>query len=305
MRLLIYSLFSLALSSSLFGQDDYSGDFEVRDVEPEPSGSSGNSGLQKKAVPTTMKDDWKPPPRKTYTAAERLAECRKYEGKLLGYYEFIYKIENCKRREIRDQDYLNGILKGNQKVINVENDTIGKLRVGKPIESPPKKAAFSCNRVNNSYVISQTNDIFYVENCKKRAFPDYDTYETHKHDKKSSQVLVELSPAELKSLTDGTPFPSVLNKPAESASEEILEIIPLHEACRGIDGRYASYFSKLYKIEKCHKREIANPEGFLFENRAKKIDVVELNSDQWLSLPEGKTIDDTKKEPEQEKELDE
>jgi hypothetical protein len=301
MRPIMFPLFVGFLSTAALAQDDYSGGGdmgEVRDVETDSSGS-GPSTLPKKVVPNTMKDDWKPEPRKTYTPAERQAECRKYEGKYIGYYEAIYKVENCKRREIKDTALLNSILKQGKNVVNVENDTFGKLRVGKPIDSPAKGASFSCNRVNNNYVISHTSDIFYVENCKKRAFPDYDTYETHKRDSKATQkLLMELTTAELATLPDGKAFPSILNNPTEASTDEILEIIPLHEACRGVDGKYASYFSRLYKIENCRKREITNPEAFLLEKRNANIPVVELKADQWLSLPEGKPIETAKKEPE-------
>ena len=65
----------------------------------------------------------------------------------------------------------------------------------------------------------------------------------------------------------------------------------MDEACHGVDGRVVSYYSRLYRIERCRKREITDTEEFLRRlGNIERKEILELRSEQWLSLPDGAPI---------------
>jgi hypothetical protein len=251
-----------------------------------PAGSSGSS------VPTDPNE--LPPPKlpqkATYSAAEVKAECRKFEGKFIAYYDRVFKVENCKRREVvSDDDEENPVLKGHR-VVPVENITIAKIPEGPAIGSSPKGKKPDCAKIEGRYIISRASDIFYVEKCKKRPFPDWDTYADHaaKHPKKAQDVL-ELPEEEFLALPLGAEFTSSLNDEYKKmlVTEKNVDVLPLDEACKGLNGTYASYYAKIYKVEKCRKHEV-DPERFL--QRFPSYRLRELSSEQWVSIPTGKPL---------------
>ena len=84
----------------------------------------------------------------------------------------------------------------------------------------------------------------------------------------------------LQLIKDGTPFDSVLDKGSSKVDYAKVDTIPLDEACSGLEGRYVSYYSRVYKIYKCHKRPV-DPVQFSRKVMKKP---TELSSEQWLSL---------------------
>ena len=67
-----------------------------------------------------------------FSKKEVSAACKKYEGKFIGYYDELYKVENCKRREVtRGKKLMKK--QGNLKVHIVEPAIIAKLPQGKPL----------------------------------------------------------------------------------------------------------------------------------------------------------------------------
>jgi hypothetical protein len=230
------------------------------------------------------------PKKASYTDAEIKAECRKFEGKFIAYYDRVFKVEGCKRREVLpEDDERNPVLKG-LRVIAVENITIAKIPEGAPIGSAPKGKKPNCAKIEGRYIISRASDVFYVEGCKKRPFPDWDTYADHaaKHPKKSKDIL-ELPEEEFLALPVGKEFISSLNDEYKKmlVTEKNVDVLPLDEACKGLNGSYLSYYSKIYKVERCRKHEV-DAERFLL--RFPSYRLREMTSEQWVSIPTGKPL---------------
>lgn len=235
---------------------------------------------------------WIPPEPKTFSQAEVQAECRKYQDKLISYFTQVFKVENCKRREIQSDEFLLNWTRQGKPIFSVENDTIIKLPLGQPITSTLAARAFNCQLVEGRYVISGNNNVFYVQNCQRRAFPDWETFSAHRMQHKlTKQPMVELSESELQQLQPGPPVPTVFDDSLQAAfdAESQIDIIPVDEACRGLNGRYVTYYSRVYRIEQCRKREIVDPD-LSGRRQFGTQSFVELSSEQWLSLPDGEPI---------------
>jgi|GEM_PF-3568378 len=253
-----------------------------------PSGAPGSAP----AIEQPLDPNALPPPKvhkkQIYTDTEVKSECRKYEGQFIAYYDRIFKVEGCKRREIRsDDDEQNPILKGHR-IISIENTTIAKIPEGPAIGSTPKGRKPNCASIEGRYVISRASDVFFVEACKKRPFPDWDTYADHsaKRQKKGQEIL-ELSEEEFLALPLGTEFMSSLNDEYRKmlVTEKNIDVLPIDEACKGLNGSYLSYYSKIYKVDACRKQEV-DAERFL--TRFPNYKLREMSSEQWISIPTGK-----------------
>ncbi len=232
----------------------------------------------------------KMPKKQSYKEAEIKAECRKYEGQLIAYYDRVFKVEGCKRREIlSDDEEANPFVNG-RRIIPVENITIAKIPEGPAIGSSPKGKKPNCAKIEGRYIISRASDVFFVEACKKRPFPDWDTYADHsaKHSKKGQEIL-ELPEEEFLALTVGVEFKSSLNDEYKKmlVTEKNIDILPIDEACKGLNGSYVSYYAKIYKVEACRKHEV-DAEKFLLRFPTYKLR--EMSSEQWVSIPTGKSL---------------
>jgi hypothetical protein len=255
-------------------------------TSPSSSGST-NSGA------ATDPNELPPPklPKKaSFSDAEIKAECRKFEGKFIAYYDRVFKVEGCKRREVISDDVeATPILKGHR-VIPVENITVAKIPEGPALGSSPKGRKPDCSKIEGRYVISRASDVFFVEKCKKRPFPDWDTYADHaaRHPRKAQDIL-ELPEEEFLALPLGPEFPSTLNDEYKKmlVTEKNVDVLPLDEACKGLNGTYLSYYAKIYKIEKCRKREV-DAERFVM--RFPNYKLREMSSEQWISIPTGKHL---------------
>lgn len=303
--ILVISGFSFALTAQVRAQDEAPVEepqvVEAPSYTPEDHGGSDDYGSspsrpmapgEGEEIPREKSDkSWKPPKMKTFTQAQKKAECAKYENRYISYYDQIFKVEGCKRREVRDGELLARLIKG-RSITSVSSDTVIMLEEGKVYTASDVYPTRSCAQLNHRYVTHGSNEIFYVEDCKRLSFPDWDTYETHreKHDKKSP--VLELTAKEFNSLKAGKVFPSVLDNVFKGLLEGSagVDVIPVDEACRGVNEKFVSYYSRLYRIERCRKREITNPEAFMRKSENNRMKFIELSSEQWLSLPDGKPM---------------
>lgn len=276
---------TFGLSNLAFAQDD--------EMPSEPSSypSSSSSSSQSGKTSTRAKDDGELPapvlPKaKQYTAGEMKKTCAKYEGKYILYYERIFKVEKCRRREYIIEEGMEPKLRGS-KVVSVDSDTIAMLSPGEPLNGPQKRKPMNCNQLNGQYLLARSEEIFFVEKCKKRLFPDFDTYTDHakKHGKRNQDVI-EMDEAELSKIADGQPIVSSLDAEYKKLldADTGIDVIPLAEACKGLNGKFVAYYSKIYRIEKCRKLPV-DPQ--LFGQRYPRYEPTELNSDQWISIPTG------------------
>ncbi|MFW7379604.1 MAG: hypothetical protein ACOH5I_12395 [Oligoflexus sp.] len=235
---------------------------------------------------------WRPPESKTFTEKEIQAECRKYQGKLISYYTQVFKIENCQRREILSDEYLQAWTKKAQPIFSVESDTIIKIPEGKPIELVTEQKSFHCRQVEGRYVITGASDIFYVEKCQRRAFPDWETFVAHRNQHKlTKKPIIDLTEDEFRQLAPGKDFPTVLDEIFQNAIDVDAEVdvIPIDEACRGLNEKYVTYYSRVYRIERCRKREVIDPDFSSLKQLSQK-KVIELSSEQWISIPDGEPL---------------
>jgi hypothetical protein len=233
--------------------------------------------------------------RRKFSKKEINRYCRKYEGQLISYYDTVFKVENCKRREITQYKTVQKYQKQQVKINRVQGDVIAALAIGEPMDlAMSAKTARGCDVLEGRYVSYSNVDIYYVEKCTRRLFPDFATYEKHRGAKSMGEI-VDLSWMEFSKLKQGEPIPTIMNDIfAELLSGDAgVDILPVDEACEGLEGKIASYYSKLYKIEKCRKREILSP-GTYFKGH-QEMRFVEMNAPQWLSLPDGEPFNNLPK----------
>ncbi len=227
------------------------------------------------------------PKRQEFSKAEIQAECRKYEGKTIAFYDQIFLVKNCKRHElITDDDNRNGITKS-QKIQSVEGTTIAKIPAGDAIGQSKEDLHPSCAKLEGHYVMTRADEVYYIEGCKKQLIPDWDTYAEHAAKKgKKGTAILEMSEAEISRLKSLPDMKSVLDAEYKKLldAEKPIDLLPLEEACKGLNGKFVSYYSKIYRIEKCKKRPV-DAERFGVKNPRLKVE--EISAEQWISLPTG------------------
>lgn len=245
--------------------------------------------------------------RKVFSRDEKRHICERYEGKLVAYYGDVWKVEKCKLRPIVDSKTVYTMQRAGIHVVDVDADVVAALVEGSPLdESTTLETARSCKQLEGRYVTFSAVDVYFIEHCKKRLFPDWATYIKHRdrRDDKNGEIL-SLSLVEFDQLRSGETVPSVVDdlftKLLTGAAG--IDIIPVDEACDGLEGRLSSYYSRLYRVEHCKKREIVDPDLYLKHNGGAALKVTEMKSEQWLSLPDGVPIGDReadaqKKKPE-------
>jgi len=235
-------------------------------------------------------------PRKIYTEKQVKDFCRQYDGKVISYYSSVYRVESCTRREYLDYKIISALLVKGIEIHEVVSDVIAALPEGVPMDKTlVVKTARTCRDLEKKHVTHTSVEIFYVENCKTRIFPDFATYEDHRGDKRMNEI-VDLSWLEFSSLEVGEPIPSILDEMYSKllSGEAGVDIIPVDEACEGINGKVVSYYSRLYRIERCYKREILSPSMYTKEHNG--FYGKEVSSQVWISLPDGEPIDNRPKE---------
>jgi len=263
----------------------------------------------KKGAKAPEEDDFppvvdEPGVRKQFSRAEVQRICQKYEGQLIAYYGDVYKVEHCRRRPVMDNKTVYTLQRDGHKVLDVDGDAVAALAEGEAVdEATSVLNARSCKQLEGHYVTFSNVDVYFIEHCHKRLFPDWTTYVKHRErreDKKGE--ILSLSWLEFDQMPEGRPLPSVIDDIFAKmlTGEAGIEIIPIDEACAGLDGQLASYYAHLYRIERCRRREIDEPEIFLKKiGGSNNVKIVELRSEQWLSLPEGRPISEkTTRSPE-------
>lgn len=252
-------------------------------ASPPPAAGDPKAADAKQELPPP-----KLPKKQEFTAAEMQRECKKFEGRFIAYYDKIYKVEKCKRREVLStDDQPNPVLNG-AKIQSVEGVSVAKIPAGEPIEIDSPRSKPNCLRLEGRYILSRGDDIYFIEKCKKRFIPDWDTYAEHaqKRGKRGLEVF-ELGEAEFNAIKAGEPIQSVLDAEYKKLldADKGADVIPLQEACKGLNGKFVTYYSRIYRIEGCRKRSV-DPEAFMLKNSHMKLD--ELSSEQWISIPNGK-----------------
>ncbi len=232
----------------------------------------------------------KPNPRQT------VKFCKKYEGSFISYYQKVYKIQNCKRRQVASSTEISKLTKQKTKIHPVEAEVIRNIPTGKKIDDLRPPRDFACNKIEGKYVTFSNVSVYYIENCKKREFPDWTSYIQHSKGKPPGGKTILAMPQNVFfRIKNGKKISSSIDseysKQNLSSSKDTIEIIPIDEACLGMNGKYFGYYSKIYKIEKCRKRLILDSSAFVAKNKKILSSLKEISSTKWFSLPDGPPID--------------
>jgi len=232
--------------------------------------------------------------RKVFTKQEIQRFCNQYKDRLIAYYGEVYKVEACTRRVIQNSKTLSRMIAKGVKVQDVDGYVIAAIPEGEPLDNDLiRQSIRSCKVLNGQYVSYSSVDVYFVEGCKRRLLPDWTTYINHRDVRGDERgEIMALSWEEFVALEEGTNVPSVVDDMFAQLlqGDSGVDIIPVDEACEGINGKVVTYYDKMYRVEKCSKREILNPGEVLQGFVEKTTKFHELTSQQWLSLPNGAPI---------------
>lgn len=230
-----------------------------------------------------------PPPPKEFTKAEIQKVCSKFKDKLISVYGEIFKLQNCVRHHVTDQEQVFQMTRQGVQVVEVEATDVAALPIGQTWEQVRAKDR-PCSAFNKKYITFSYTDIYYVENCVRRLIPDYETLLVHRQERgqKNGEVLA-LTPKEFWSIRQGRDISSIIDKDFAKLLDGSagVDIIPVDEACKGVEGKIVTFYSRMYKIEKCRKREI-DAEAFTMNRKLGDAKLIELKPEQWISMPDGK-----------------
>jgi len=223
---------------------------------------------KKKIPPVTSADE---------TSSSTL--CVKYEGKLVAFYSDVWEVKGCKRIPLTSEEVYKRT-NGGESVSDIEASVVRGLKEGKR-ELIAKKR--TCDQLEGQYVSLDFEEIWLVSACQRRKFPDWMSYSRHRGGLEKESPILELTWDEFRSIKEGKDYASVYDGEAEVISRDV-DVIPVDEACRGLNGKFVYYYSRIYKIEKCARRPM-DPE--LFTKNNPEVAPKELSAEQWLSLPLG------------------
>jgi hypothetical protein len=226
------------------------------------------------------------------TKSETDAACKKYESKFIGYYGRVFRVEKCKKRPIEDSDAIYQVTRRKNLIIGVDADVVRALPDGEPlVELTSAQPVRTCKELSGQYLTHNFSDLYYMKNCQLIEFPDYETYIEHRKSQKNQRSeFVSVTAEELRKLGKVVIVPSVMDAKDQRMSDpmEAANIIPIDVACKGLNEKYVSFYSLMYKIEKCRKRQV-DPEKTLIKFSG-KIQLKELTPEQWISLPDGEPL---------------
>lgn len=258
---------------------------------PNPSGQPEDDDLKPRAVKMV-----KP---KVFTDAERRTQCSKYEGRYIAFYSEVYKVQGCQRHHVVSSDAVYQLMRGGAQIREVPAVAIAAIPEGRPIgESLSASGPRPCSAFLSKYITYSNVDVYFVDQkCVRHLLPDWETYLSHR--KKRGQTmfsdLLVVSDEEFERFKIGPDFPSITIEEYAKLPiiEKNIDVIPVDEACHGVEGKIVAFYSRLYRVEHCRKREL-DSEAFMWQKPDTK--VVELTPEQWISLPTGSSIVAVKKQ---------
>lgn len=233
-------------------------------------------------------------PRKSFTQDAVQKMCRPLEGKLISFYDNVFRVKNCRRQEIVDSDLVYQLLKQGNKITDVSADVIAALPLGERLEKQGRSTIdFSCKSLEGKYITYSNVNVYYVTGCKKYKFPDWISYLDHRKKSPFKEIVV-VPWNEFLLIEEGQELASAIDvmMPKLDPNEGFPDIIPIDEACQPVNGKVVSYYSKIYKIEECRKRVFLDPTRVSLSSYGRQ-KIVELSSEQWVSIPNGEPIDNT------------
>lgn len=251
---------------------------------------------------TLTEDEPKPEP----TEAEKKAICKSYENSYIGYYGTVFHVKSCKRYELSSEQVYKLTKAKKLSLKEVGADVVAALPAGGKYQEELSDLTTLCKRLEGQYITFSFVDVYWIESCKKRPFPDWSSYESHRGKLKNAKIpLKSLDLEDFLALETGEPMPSVIDEEfRELLRPDNVDIIPLDEACSGIMSTYVTYLGQIYFIEAmgkkgpgvkmCKKRRV-DAEQYTRRKANLKFHLKELSSSQAISIPEGDPMDDKSK----------
>lgn len=234
---------------------------------------------------------YKDPPLKDVTAAERKSACAKYEGKYIANWSDVYKVSNCEFF-VLDADEVKRLTQNGTNPIEVSNEVLAALRQG-AVALEPTGHIRRCGEFHKKYVTLYFTDVYWVENCVRRIFPNWASYEAHRGPLDAKREAMVITWPEYQLLTLGKEMPSILSEALPK--DHVIDVIPIDEACKGLVGQYVPYLGEIYFIQNvpgrvghCQRRKV-DAEAFT-RNHDKVLAKAEMTSTQAVSIPEGDPI---------------
>lgn len=220
------------------------------------------------------------------TAASKDDLCRKYDGAYISYYEHVFLVKGCQRHTISSQEEIYTLTRRGVVFKTVEAEVIRGIPLAdqsqqqQPKISPQKL----CRALQGRYITHSFVDIYYVDSCQKRLFPNWEAYQQHVRTRgKQRASITSVNWQEFKAIKTGKAMPFVQTETVPILPD--VDVIPIDEACQGVEGKYVSYYAKVYHIKDCHRQPV--PENIV---RSGRLNISrELTSEQWLSLPTSNT----------------
>jgi hypothetical protein len=263
----------------------------AQDEEPAQEVKASGENLDKTDI---LRAPDQPSVRKVFTRQEIQRFCAQHNNSLIAYYGEVYQVDKCTRRVIQNSKTLARMIAKGAKVQDVDGDVIAAIPEGEPLDNELiRQSVRSCKELKGQYVSYSAVDVYFVEGCKRRLLPDWTTYIDHRDVRDGERgEIIALSWEEFVALEEGARIPSVVDDMFARLlqGDAGVDIIPVDEACEGINGKVVTYYDKMYQIEKCRKREILNPGDVLQGYIEKTTKFHELTSQQWLSLPSGAPV---------------
>jgi len=187
-----------------------------------------------------------------------LNSCKDYEGKLISYYAENFLVKNCQRIPLSHKEFVAYQQEG-RVVKKVEATAIAHLplkdsSVSLKTQKRARKKALKCSSLNGKYVAYNNEDVYLMESCRLRRFPDWLSYTQHRRLRGHAETqLVFVEEDIFVGYKTGTPMASLFKDQVASVGRKALS---RNQACRGLEGSFVLYYSQMYKVERCQKRQV-------------------------------------------------
>ena len=170
-------------------------------AEPKKAAAPAGSGASARKPGPPGKN-----PHKTFTRAQIRAECKRLEGRYISYYGRVYRVAGCRREEIPSPK-IGALTATGVQIQPVSNDTIIMIPDVPARSKKPGDRQSVCQRYEGQYMIRGGDTMYYVQRCRYRQFPDYETFADHRRKNQSKKTsLLEPTTTDMALLREGRPY---------------------------------------------------------------------------------------------------
>jgi len=216
--------------------------------------------------------------------------CEALQGKIVGYYDLIFLVQNCKLRPMRDNELMNRLIIDKKKqVVAIPVEIYRKIPMGNEVFRTEYADLFTstltkdnmCQLLEDTYISHNAHDIFYVEKCVKYSFERMEDFERHNN---TGKLIVPVNKDILEALKMGKAL-----RPEVPPFEKD-PVTTSQKACQKFEGKIGTYFGIFIYVEKCRKREIeelsAEAQKYLGEHQK----LIFMTDTEYKMIPDGKPL---------------